>query len=128
MVKVLSHNWSSYAIFNALNREIEQGDIICNELQCNEKDTTTGELLQQCVTSVDKMKHFQCWKEYHQHNQAGYTMYIGDPWGDYLASCGADISIWMHTDHNHQFLDIVNDKYLMNKQDNQCVLATDSWL
>ena len=58
IVKILSHNWSSYTIYHALNCVIRQDNIICNEMQQNNYNITTGKLLRKCVTSyVDSFAH-----------------------------------------------------------------------
>lgn len=59
-------------------------------------------------------------------------MYIGDAWGDFLANCAADISVWINTDHNQHWIDVVNDKTLMNKQkdkkfESELLFIVDSW-
>ena len=123
-IKILSHNWSSYSIEQALDGIITRDNIICNELECHETDTTmtSGKLILNCVTSVDKMKYFNGWKVENTN-----TMYIGDAWGDFLANCNANISVWINTDENQHFAPIVNDKYLLNKKNTDSLFVVDSW-
>eukprot|EP01083_Nonionella_stella_P095997 269639_1 len=122
MVKILSHNWSSRVICNALNQIVKQDDIICNELEFDDHDISTGRLSLKCVTSIDKLNYLHKWT-----NDSTYCMYVGDAWGDMLASCCSDISVWMQTPYNQAFLNVANDKYLMNKEQTDLLFVADSW-
>ena len=122
IIKILSVNWSPYAIHKALNKVIDQKDIICNELEHNARNLSTGRLFQHCTTSEDKLEYVQEWRSELINDEQ--TMYIGDACGDFLASCCANISVWMETNENEEFADIVNDKCLMNKE---LVFAAHSW-
>ena len=115
-IKILSHNWSSYSIEKALNGIVARDDIICNELQYD------GQLILNCVTSIDKMNCVNEWK-----NLYSNIMYIGDAWGDFLANCSSDISVWINTEQNQHFIPIVNDKYLMNKTVTDSLFVVDAW-
>eukprot|EP00485_Elphidium_margaritaceum_P008281 CAMPEP_0202689376 /NCGR_PEP_ID=MMETSP1385-20130828/4653_1 /ASSEMBLY_ACC=CAM_ASM_000861 /TAXON_ID=933848 /ORGANISM="Elphidium margaritaceum" /LENGTH=280 /DNA_ID=CAMNT_0049344497 /DNA_START=48 /DNA_END=887 /DNA_ORIENTATION=+ len=127
-VKTLSHNWSSFTIRNALNGTVLERDIVCNELECDAQHITTGTLSTKCVTSIDKLEWFLKWKhEYVDETKGELTMYIGDESGDFLANCCSDISVWFTGEQNESFLSVVNDKYLMNKAQNDLLFVVNAW-
>merc|ERR1719242_334557 len=101
-------NWSSFAIHRALNGVIPLEDIWCNELESIDSKST-GRLKMQCVKSVDKMQKMEEWKKEYLHDDVDLCMYVGDAWGDCLASWNADLRVWMETDKNQHFLDVVRE-------------------
>ena len=108
-VKILSLNWSSDAIHDALDGVVPREDIVCNELEYNVDRVSTGKLEYRCVTSADKMQFVKQWKSEYLNDDVDLSMYVGDAWGDCLASWTTDLRVWMETDKNAEFLDVVRD-------------------
>ena len=108
-VKILSLNWSSDAIHDALDGVVPREDIVCNELEYDADRVSTGKLEYRCVTSADKMEFVKQWKSEYLNDDVDLSMYVGDAWGDCLASWTTDLRVWMETDKNAEFLDVVRD-------------------
>jgi len=82
---------------------------------------------QNCVTSKDKMKHVVDIKEKLNVDNNEKSMYIGDSVMDLLASLQCDIQVWINTESNGYFLNLLTSFSRLVNHNNNEIFIVDTW-